>query len=257
MLNKIQILKTFTGCILLILLSGFFISANADSFCNATGNIVQELAPIPIKSNDVTILMSDRAKFNGAMKVFNIGRYNLKRFWVENWTNPEESFEWTVEAPQDGLYKAEILIAGAIGVKVEIAGPVNKLVCALQESGWDKVEVPGELKLRQGTNTITMKALDAANLKLKSLELINLGDKTDIEQRIKEFRSDTKWLADVGYGLMVQWGGWGYPKHGPKKDWPKMIDDFDVVSFAEMVQEMGLPMWFGLLRGSHTIFQPL
>ena len=46
-------------------------------------------------------------------------------------------------------------------------------------------------------------------------------------------------MADAGYGLMFQWGEWGYPQHGPRKEWPKMIDDFNVESFADMCAEVG------------------
>lgn len=214
---------------------------DGSSIYGAPQGIEQELyPPIQIILNDVTVLMSDRAKIIGGMKYYaHHGDYHLKRFWVHNWTNADESFEWTVEAPQDGLYKVDILIAGAPGVMVEIAGPNNRLICILQENGWDKLAMPGELKLRKGTNNVTVKTLEAANLKLKSLELINSADKKKIDKRIKEFRSDTKWMADAGYGLMFQWGGWGYPQHGPKKTWPKMIDDFNVESFANMCAEVG------------------
>jgi hypothetical protein len=45
--------------------------------------------------------------------------------------------------------------------------------------------------------------------------------------------------ADAQYGLMFQWGEWGYPEDGEAKPWPKMIDDFDVEKFADMVQSTG------------------
>ena len=200
----------------------------------------EQYPPVQIKSNDITVLMSDRAMIHGGMKYYpHDGEYALKRFWVQNWTNSDESFEWTVEAPQNGLFKVDILIAGAPGVKVEIKGPDNKIICILQENGWDKLTAPGELELRKGANSVTVKTLDTASLKLKSLELINSVDKSKIEKRIKEFRSDTKWMAESGYGLMFQWGGWGYPQHGPSKPWPKMIDDFNVESFADMCAEAG------------------
>jgi hypothetical protein len=195
---------------------------------------------VQIKLNDITVLMGDRAKIYGGIKYNAVsGPNSFKRFWMENWKNPNDSFEWTVEAPKKGQYKADILISGAPGVKVEISGPNNKIICALQENGWDKLAVPGELELPKGTSIITLRAIEAANLKLKSIELINSADKSKIENRIKEFRSDTKWMADAGYGLMFQWGEWGYPQHGPKKSWPEMINDFNIEKFADMCAETG------------------
>jgi hypothetical protein len=239
--NKMKTFQLSICCISLMILGGLIILTDGTSIYGAPQVIEQELyPPVQIKSNDVTVLMSDRAKIHGGMKYYaHDGDKSLKRFWVHNWTNTDETFEWTVEAPQDGLYKVDILIAGAPGVKVEIAGPNNKLICTLQENGWAKFAVPGELELRIGTNSVKVKTLEAANLKLKSLELINSADKKNIERRISEFRSDTTWMADAGYGLMFQWGGWGYPQYGPKKPWPKMIDDFDVESFANMCAEVG------------------
>ena len=46
-------------------------------------------------------------------------------------------------------------------------------------------------------------------------------------------------MANAGYGLMVQAGGWSYPEHGAKKEWPKGIEDFDVERFATMASDMG------------------
>jgi hypothetical protein len=196
--------------------------------------------PVHVESNDVTVLMSDRARIHGGMKYHDHdGDKSLKRFWVQDWTGPDDSFEWTVEVPQDGGYKVDILIAGPPGARIEIAGPDNRLVCTLQENGWDKLAVPGELGLRKGTSIVSVKTLEAASLKLKSLEVIRAADKKKIEMRIQEFRSDTKWMADAGYGLMFQWGGWGYPQHGPPKTWPRMIDDFNVESFVDTCAETG------------------
>jgi hypothetical protein len=194
---------------------------------------------VRVKSNDVTVLMSDRAKLTGNMKILNFDHYNLKRFWVDNWKNADDSFEWTVEANHKGQFEVALLIEGIPGVSVEVSGPNNKLHIKLQRKGWDKIEVPETLALSKGKNLITVRSLESSNLKLKSLELINLADKKAIEQRVRKFRSDTKWMANAGYGLMVQWGEWGYPKHGVKKEWPKMIDDFNVESFANMAKETG------------------
>ncbi|TSA33823.1 MAG: hypothetical protein D4R64_13475 [Porphyromonadaceae bacterium] len=230
----------------LILLGGLFILLKPANVLAAPGCFQQEqFVAIQIKPNDVTILMSDRAKLTGNLKVFNIDPTNLKRFWVQNWKNPDDSFEWTLNAPADGLYTADMLIEGAPGNKIEIAGPVNSLICTLQVTGWDKIAVPGELSLRKGTNKISVKAMEPANLKFKSLELINLADKSNIEERIRKFRSNTKWMVHAGFGLMFQWGEWGYPQHGAKKPWPKMIDDFNVDAFANMVAEVeaGYVVW--------------
>lgn len=239
MTNKLNAINhqtqiTYLRFVIIILFATF------NTSCNAQGDIPQkEENLIQMLPNDLTILMSDRAKIIGNPQIFKADQYYLKRFWVENWKSTKDSFEWIVDAPENGQYEATFLIAGEFGNRIEIASKENKLICALERNGWDKIAAPGKLILTKGINVITVKSLDEANLKLKSVELINFSEKDKIEKRVQDFRSDTKWLADSGYGLMVQWGGWGYPQHGPKKEWPKMIDDFDVEKFANMLLETG------------------
>ena len=239
MINKLIIIKIKIRSICMILLAVWFTLFNVSILCAQDKNHQDQKTTILINSKDVTILMSDRATFKGDLKIFNIDDYNLKRFWVGNWKSTNDSFEWTVVAPDNGQYEVTLLIEGIPGIHIEIVGPVDKLTCTLARNGWDKITALGKLTLLKGTNSINVKTLEQANLKLKSLELINLTDKKAIEQQVKKFRSDTKWLADAGYGLMVQWGEWGYPQHGPKKEWPKMIEDFNVESFANMAKEVG------------------
>ena len=105
--------------------------------------------------------------------------------------------------------------------------------------GWDKLILPEPFVVPKGRSTITLRLLKPDNARLKSLELINLAARDDIHRRVVQLRASTQWLRDAKYGLMFQWGGWGYPQHGPKKPWPKMIDDFDVEAFARMAEEAG------------------
>jgi hypothetical protein len=103
--------------------------------------------------------------------------------------------------------------------------------------------------LPQGASAVTVRSPNPAGIAtnknhykgmaLMSLELIARSQKRAIEKRIRDSHSSAKWLADAKYGLMFQWGQWGYPEHGDRKPWPKMIDDFDVEKFADMVQSTG------------------
>ena len=72
-----------------------------------------------------------------------------------------------------------------------------------------------------------------------SLELVNASALKNLNARVRSFRSSTKWFADAKYGVFLQWGEWGYPPHGDKKKWPRMIDDFDVEKFAATMQDIG------------------
>jgi len=210
------------------------------SFVSQDADRQLQLEPVLVQPEGITVLMADRSKLSGGAKYNKLDPGKpFKRFWIDNWKSPDASIKWNITAPKTGEYEVAMLVEGAPGVEVEITGPDNTLTCELVRSGWDKVIVPGQLSLPQGVGVITVRLLGAADVKLKSVELINLDAKKNIERRVKRFRSSTKWLADAKYGLMFQWGEWGYPRHGDKKKWPKMIDDFDVESFADMVADTG------------------
>ena len=100
-------------------------------------------ANVLLRFNDITVLMADRARLTGGIKDFDAEPNSPKRFWMENWTKPEDAFQWTVEAGKQSSCKIDLLISGLQGKQIEIAGPVNKLTCTLERKGWDKLEVPG------------------------------------------------------------------------------------------------------------------
>ncbi|HZU44937.1 MAG TPA: hypothetical protein VE994_19825, partial [Terriglobales bacterium] len=115
---------------------------------------------------------------------------------------------------------------------------------------WDRVIAQGPLHIPKGGSTIRVQLRSPvedtpAGAALKSVELLNVNRVTEVEERIRAFRSSTAWLNRAKFGLMFQWGEWGYPRHGAKKKWPGMINDFDVAKFAETVAstKAGYVVW--------------
>jgi Alpha-L-fucosidase len=178
-----------------------------------------------------------------------------KGFWIQSWNDPQQTFAWTVQVSQADEYSVDVLVSGAPGSQIEIAGPRNTISVTIPESNdhwgnnWNKIPVSGWLSLPQGTSTITVRSPNPTGIvtnknsykgmALVSLELIARSQKDAIVKRIQDARSSGKWLSNAQYGLMFQWGEWGYPEHGEGKPWPKMIDDFNVEKFADMVQSTG------------------
>ena len=190
-----------------------------------------------LESSQVNVLMADRAERSGMLTVTVWGKPE-GRAWVENWKRPANSFQWLVEAPEAGRYEVSVLAEGSAQAEAEIVSEGGRITFRLPK-GWDKLVLPESLPVPKGRSTITLRLLRPDNAKLKSLELINLAARDDIHRRIDQLRAPTRWLRDAKYGIMFQWGGWGYPQHGPKKPWPKMIDDFDVEAFARMAEDTG------------------
>jgi hypothetical protein len=81
-----------------------------------------------------------------------------------------------------------------------------------------------------------------AVLNFRSLELIPVAAKAAIEadrQEAQRARASTKWLNEVGYGLMFHWTSQSIGKDGTRKPYAQAVDDFDVIRFANMVEETG------------------
>lgn len=206
--------------------------------------------PLPLNPNTVNAL-----KANLAARSVSTTESAAKGMWIQSWSDPQQTFAWKVQVPQAGEYSVDVLVSGAPGSQIEIAGARDTIKVTIPEgndhwgNNWNKISVPGWLKLPQGTSTVTVRSPNPAEIAtnknhfkgmaLMSVELIARSQKQAIAKRIRDSRSSAKWLGDAQYGLMFQWGQWGYPEHGERKPWPKMIDDFDVEKFADMVQSTG------------------
>lgn len=208
-------------------------------------------------------------KANVATRSASLAESAPKGFWIQRWSDPQQIFAWKVQVPQAGEYSVDVLVSGAPGGKIEIASPKGGISVTIPEgndhwgNNWNKISVPRWLTLPQGTTTVTVRSPNPAGIvtnrnndkgmALMSLELIAHSQKVPIEERIRDSRSSAKWLADAQHGLMFQWGEWGYPDHGEAKPWPKMIDDFNVEKFADMVQSTGAGyvIWSATWRTYH------
>jgi len=210
--------------------------------CAVSASPAGAASPTPVVQigpGGITVLMADRARRSDQLEPFVVWGKPEGRAWVRNWKSPDDSFEWTVEVPEEAPYEAIVLASGAAGDEIEIVGPANRLVLKLARKGWDRLGVPGKLALPKGQSVIRVRLLRPADACLKSVELVNVAERPSIDARVKAFRADTSWLGEAKYGVMFQWGQWGCPRHGRPKPWPKMIDDFDSEAFARMVEETG------------------
>ena len=205
--------------------------------------------PLPLSPNMVNAL-----KANVAARGASLAESAPKGMWIQSWNDQQQEFAWRIQVPQAEDYSVDVLVSGAPGSQIDIAGPRNTITVTIPEgndhwgNNWNKIPVPGWLTLPQGTSTVTVRSPNPTGIPtnksykgmaLMSLELIARSQKQAVEKRIYDSRSSSKWLVDAKYGLMFQWGEWGFPEHGEGKPWPKMIDDFNVEKFADMVQSTG------------------
>jgi hypothetical protein len=219
---------------------------------NAETQTVAQSGPNPLQLNPHTVNV---LKANVAARSASLAESAPKGFWIQSWNDSQQAFAWKVQVPQADEYSVDVLVSGTPGSQIEIAGPQDTVNVTIPQgndhwgNNWNKIAVPGWLTLPQGTSTITVRSPNPAGIAtnknhykgmaLMSLELIARSQKEAIQKRVRDAHSSAKWLADAQYGLMFQWGEWGYPEHGEGKPWPKMIDDFNVEKFADMVQSTG------------------
>lgn len=196
----------------------------------------------PEKINILPAVESACSKSIGRMPAH--GGLQALRFWLKEWTHPDESVTWRVAAPQAGKYELTFIVKSERkGAVIRTIGPRNEISYASNSTGWERTKAAGALELPQGESVVTLKLERENSVTLKLVELTEQGALPEIEQRIAAFRAAGRTelgrFSTAGYGLMVQGGGWAFPKTGTKKPWPKFAEDFNVKQFADQVDSMG------------------
>lgn len=215
--------------------------------------------PVPITATVLdpqgkTVLMADDADGADALTPFNPGP---KRIWMAGWRKASQTLAWKVSAPQEADYEVELISNGVPAVTLA-GGLGEKLQAETKTAGWSRNAL-GTIRLQKGETTLSLnlhRDIDAKGRggQMRNLELLPVAAKVDYAKRVAATRSSAAWMRGPGYGVMLQYGGWGYPKQGDKKPWDKVVDAFDVDKFAKMVDEdMGARwvIWSITWRNSH------
>jgi hypothetical protein len=223
----------------------------AQSASNEMTQSLGPLQPVRLEPDAVAYLMADDASRSSGLKVkLDDGRPEvIKRFWVEDWRTPEQEFSWEVDAIKAGRYEVTLMVSAPAGSVLHLDGPKNSIELTTSQPAkggyaWDRITPPDPLDLSRGKNSIRIRLIKLAEsgrqgAALKSLELLHVDAARRQSKRISAFKSDTTWLNLAKFGFMCQCGEWSYPRHGPHKQWPAMVDGFNVEAFADMVQSTG------------------
>ena len=190
---------------------------------------------IRVKPEDITVLMGGDARLSGSLKARTDN--GCKRFEVNNWASRDDSLAWAVDVAKPGEYEVSMLASGR-DAEIEITAGNTRLIDAVNFV-WDRKTV-GSLDLPGGVSTITMHATKPGeDLELYSLELVHVDAKKNIEKKVRELRSSTKWMVDAQYGLQFHWTSMSQPRYGEKKPYADAARDFNVDAFTDMVRETG------------------
>ncbi len=164
-----------------------------------------------------------------------------KHFWIDNFDSTDDYLLWHVDAASDGEFRVTALLSAPGGETFRLEQPETGTATdfAKDIDGWSR-QVAGVIRLPAGDSTLRLvRTSEHGNVEVKSLELVRSEDVPAREARIADFRADTSGFSKAGYGLMFQYGPWGYPQSGPRKSLEEQTDDFDVPAFVEMVKETG------------------
>lgn len=187
------------------------------------------------------------------------GSKTVKGGVVANWSRPDQAFVWPVKTSQAGRCRVTLL--------VKIPEPATSLILTSEkdrielhptETGWHRVT--GAISIADGSDTLTLTLSKEITGKQKA-ELIGIEVITEKhlpahEKEIADFKQslgDVSWFQDAGYGIMLQWGFWGYPPTGKRKEpWTKVYEEFDIEGFVERMAALnpGYVIWSVTWRGS-------
>jgi hypothetical protein len=227
--------------------------------CGATQHTWSEVVPLPGKrialdSRGMSVLMADDADGSKALRPLDNGGYTHKRLYMLGWKTKTQALSWRVDSSEDADYEAQLVSCNVPSVRVT-GGSGGDLIAKIESAGWGRNPL-GVIRLKRGENTITLQLTEdqAQDGALRSLDLLPVRAKPDYERRVAALRASAAWMRGPGYGVMLQYGGWAYPEHGPKKPWEEVVNAFDTEKFAKMVDEdMGARwvIWSITWRDSH------
>ncbi len=162
-----------------------------------------------------------------------------KYYWMNGWDTTDEYLSWTVQTQTASDYQLTSLLSAKKGetFRVWVDGVVQ-LDWTASATGWLRENV-GTISLPAGTHKITIRRTSAnGSVSVKTFELLETVDIPAYNERAKKVRTNPNEFRDNDYGIMFQFGPWGYPQTGDKKSIDQSAADFDVDAHVEMIKSM-------------------
>ena len=148
---------------------------------------------------------------------------------------------WSVNVDQGGLYDATLMVDSGVanqsfGLAVDGGTPESFTVAS---ASWTRANA-GKITLPTGVHTITLTTSGSGSASVKGLELLPDVDAAAYASRVTAYKASTAHFASYDYGLMFQYGAWGFPENGGAAlPINSQAADFNVASFVSMVQSTG------------------
>lgn len=185
-------------------------------------------------------------------------RAGTKLMGVGHWCKPEQEFRWPVTAAAPGSCSVELLVdTPGPGTAMVLSSDIDTVEVAPAEGGW--LRVPATLKVgRRDTIKLKLKGelTGERTASILGIEVITAAHLPVHQKRLAEARTSVEeaaWFQNAGFGIMFQWGNWGYPRSGGKKQpWSRIYEEFVIEKFADKMESFhpGYLVWSVSWRGS-------
>lgn len=172
-----------------------------------------------------------------------------KIFAIEGWTNVNQSFTWTVNVPEKGMYKVAILLAVkklSVGspLMLELSSGNEKINLDVAATDWDKKCFGRSIRLNAGTQTLQLRLANFPGKQQPELSVYSIEIATEKNWKkhytaAENLKTKNSWLNKAKYGLFFHWNARSQPEQGDAKSYINAVQDFDVKKFSGLVHETG------------------
>ncbi|MGL1900757.1 MAG: alpha-L-fucosidase [Fibrobacterales bacterium] len=192
-----------------------------------------------IQKDNLIALMAAGSEHNSELTVPEYGY--PKHTFVSNFgaATGADYLKWNISLDEAAEYRVYAVLNSGGVVPLSLTSTLESLECNTKDIGWDRLEC-GTIQLPTGESSLQLSKVSGDGwIEIKSIELIRESDRPAYETRIQAFKADAQWFAESKYGIMFQYGAWGYPQSGDRKSLNQGAADFDVPAFVQMVQSTG------------------
>lgn len=231
-------MKKYTAALSLALLGLAQLDAVAAVVAQAGPN------PIPIDqtatTDNVQVLLATLAERNSTASVANPSE-GRKNFYIQNFNTTSDYLAWTISLPAAASYQPTVMLSASGGQQFSLS--VNGSVAATftATGGWQRQVAPN-ISLPAGSVVVKLARTGtlSGSAQIKSLELLRASDVSAYTTRVAAARANTTWLSQAKYGLMFQYGSWGFPAGGGAAlPLDQQAANFNVTNFVNMVKSTG------------------
>lgn len=165
----------------------------------------------------------------------------VKYYWATNFDDTSDYLAWPMNEEKEVEYRVWALLSTeeSVPVTLSVDSSDSSIETSTEDIGWQKLDM-GTITLPAGASTLRfVRNSNSPNMMIKSLELIKEAEVPLYQERVAAYKADMTWLQEATFGIMFQYGAWGYPVTGDRKSIDDSAADFDVEAFADMIESTG------------------